>query len=96
MKKTAVIVSLLLAAFVVGCTTTSPGLASGAGTANAIHGELSCNYLFGIFPMGKDKPEFTIANAAEQANIKHIATVDFKKKSILGVWVTRTIMITGN
>lgn len=96
MKKAAILVLLVLAVIAVGCTSVSPGLASGAGTANAIHGELSCNYLFGVFPMGENKGKFTIAETAEQANIKHIATVDYKKKSILGIWVTRTIMITGN
>lgn len=95
MKKTAILVSLVLALFAAGCTSTAPGLASGAGTANAMSGEFSCNFLFGLFPMGKDK-EFTIAHTAELSNIKHIATVDYKRKSILGVWVTRTIMITGN
>lgn len=96
MKKTAIIVSLVLAMFMVGCTTTTPGTASGAGTANAIRGELSCTYLFGCFPIGDVPAEFTIAEAAKKANIKHIATVDYAAKGIPGIYLTRTIIITGN
>ena len=96
MKKTASLVSLVLALFAVGCTTTHPGIASGAGTANAIRGELTCSYLFGAFPIGDVPAEFTIAEAAKQANIKHIATVDYSEKGIPGIYVTRTIIITGN
>ena len=95
MKKTAILVSLVLAVLAVGCTTFRPGIASGAGTANAIRGELSCGYLFGVFPMD-DIAEFTIAEAAKQANIKHVATVDYQEKGIPGLFIKRTIIITGN
>ncbi len=95
MKKTAILVSLALALFAVGCTSTHPGIASGAGTANARRGELSCSYLFGAFPLGGPE-EFTIAEAAKQAGITHIATVDYKESGFPGIYVTRTIIITGN
>ena len=95
MKKTAILVSLVLAVLAVGCTSFMPVAASGAGTANARRGELSCAYLFGVIPLGGDT-EFTIAEAAKQANITHIATVDFQEKGLPGLYVTRTIIITGN
>lgn len=80
-------------ALAVSCTTVVPGSADSGASANAKRGEASGGFLFGVLPV--TSADVSISTAAANGGIKHIATVDHKVYSLLGIWVTKTTIVTG-
>lgn len=83
-------------AFVVlaaSCTTTLPHTA----TSNAIGskvGEASVNYLLSIIPIPFVQ-DAGIKKAASNGGISSISTVDVREFNVIGLWVRRTTVVTG-
>lgn len=93
MKKiffSALVLSGLLA---MGCSTITPMGATG-NAAGSKTGEASANFLFGAIPIPLNN-DYSINTAAKNGNLRTISTYDVKTKSILGIWVTRTTIVTG-
>lgn len=80
-------------ALAVSCTTVAPGQIDSGATANAKRGEASGGLLFGLLPVMS--ADFSVSTAAANGGITKIATVDYKMVSYLGIWVTRTTIVTG-
>ncbi|MBO6218240.1 MAG: hypothetical protein IJJ71_01095 [Treponema sp.] len=82
--------------FMSGCTTTKPGYGFGS---NAVisdanmekRGEATGVFLFGI-PIAADA---SMSTAAENGGITKIATIDTRTTNILGIFIKRTTIVTG-
>lgn len=92
MKK-ALVAALVLSAFLaVGCTSIRP-VAAGDSIGGSKVGELSANYLFGVFPLGGG--DTSIEKAAERGGITKISTVNERVFYFPWIWMTRTTIVRG-
>ena len=92
MKKLLAAASLALALSLTACTSFTP-LAAGSGEVAVKHGEASQATLFGFIPLSTN---CTILKAAQNGGIKHIATVDIKHFSFLGLYNSKTTIVIGD
>ena len=91
MKKTLVVLALVFAFVLVGCTTVSP-LAATSNNLGSKVGEAEGTYLFGTLPLGN--LDMGIQKAAQNGGITKISTVDVKTK--VGIFTTKvTTVVTG-
>lgn len=99
MKKFFAIATIAAALALSACTTVTPGyglLGSDAvvpGVSMQKTGETSGNFLFGILPLMS--ADLSVSTAAKNGGITKIATVDSKTFTILGIYVKRTTIVTG-
>ncbi len=93
MKKLVVsaLAAIALAAVATSCTTVSPRMVSSASIEKT--GEATGLLLFGALPL--TSADWSVATAAKNGGIKKVATVDFKRHSILGIVVWNTTIVTG-
>lgn len=80
-------------ALAVSCTTVSPRTSDAGASANAKRGEATGGFLFGVLPV--TSADYSISTAAANGGITKIATVDLKTYNLLGIWVTKTTIVTG-
>lgn len=91
MKKALVVLALVFAFVLVGCTTVSP-LAATSNALGSKVGEAVGTYLFGYLPLGN--LDMGIQKAAQNGGITKISTVDVKTK--VGIFTTKvTTVVTG-
>ena len=93
MKKIAIAALAALALATTACTTIVPVHSDAGASTNAKVGEASGNFLFGYLPL--TSADISIATAAKNGGVTRIATVDSKTYSLLGIWVVRTTIVTG-
>jgi hypothetical protein len=92
MKKTLVVLALVFAFVLVGCTTVSP-LAATSNDLGSKVGEAEGTYLFGALPLSFNI-DLGIQKAAQNGGITKISTVDVKTK--VGIFTTKvTTVVTG-
>ena len=91
MKKTLVVLALVFAFVLVGCTTVSP-LAATSNNLGSKVGEAEGTYLFGTLPLGN--LDMGIQKAAQNGGITKISTVDVKVKNLV-VLTKITTVVTG-
>lgn len=101
MKKLVVsaLAAIALAAVATSCTTVTPGI--GFGGASAVNpyssiqktGEATGLLLFGQLPLLT--ADYSVSTAAKNGGITKIHTVDSRRKSILGIVVWKTTIVTG-
>ncbi len=92
MKKLLTAGTLALALAFTSCTSFAP-LAAGAGEVGVKKGEATAATILGFIPVTKD---CTILKAAQNGGITHIATVDVKHFSFLGLYNSSTTIVTGD
>ncbi len=76
------------------CTTIIP-LTAGSGNVGEKRGEATVAYLFGFIPL-QFSDDSGILKAAKDGDITHVATVDVKKFSVLGIYTSKTTIVTGD
>ena len=97
MKRLTTAAAVLAASlFVGGCTTITPPsyVALATGGRMELTGEASATFLFGVIPL--PYADISVATAASNGGITRVATVDSKTRSILGIVVTKTTIVTGD
>ena len=94
MKKHALLIALVLSAFVMfGCKTTIPGQL-GSNKVGSKVGEASAQFLFGYLPLGDG--DFSLKTAASKAGITEIGTVDYRVEwPLVPIIITLTTVVTG-
>ncbi|MBR0099014.1 MAG: hypothetical protein IJP90_04800 [Treponema sp.] len=92
MKKLFAIATVALGLAFMSCSSYRP-VSAGAGTVGAKHGEATAAKLFGFIPLSSDN---TMLKAAQNGGIEHIATVDQKYFSFLGLYTSVTTIVTGD
>lgn len=100
MKKLVVsaLAAIALAAVATSCTTVTPGIGFGGNAVNPYAsiqktGEATGLLLFGALPL--TEADYSVSTAAKNGGITKIHTVDSKRKSILGIVVWKTTIVTG-
>ncbi|WP_294428807.1 TRL domain-containing protein [uncultured Treponema sp.] len=91
MKKLFTIATAVLALAFISCASYRP-VAAGPGKVGSKHGEATSANLLGFIPLGGDN---TMLRAAQNGGIEHIATVDQKYFSLLGIYTSVTTIVTG-
>lgn len=84
--------ALALALAFSSCSSYRP-IAAGAGTVGEKRGEATAAKLFGWIPLSSDN---TMLKAAQNGGIKHVATVDQKTFTFLGLYSSVTTIVTGD
>lgn len=92
MKKALVVLALVFAFVLVGCTTVSP-LAATSNALGSKVGEASVKFLFGYIPLSFNM-DLGIQKAAQNGGITKISTVDTKTKQGFLVTTVSTV-VTG-
>ena len=90
MKKIFALAAVVLGLTFASCTSYRP-IAAASGTVGEKKGESKGTMLFGIPTEG----DCSILTAANRGGIKHIATVDQKYFSFLGLYTEITTIVTG-
>lgn len=92
MKKIFAIATVALGLALASCTSYRP-VAAGSGVVGTKHGEATAATLFGFIPLGVDNSMLT---AAQHGGIEHVATVDQKMFTFLGLYTSVTTIVTGD
>ncbi|MBP3771650.1 MAG: hypothetical protein J6I53_03025 [Treponema sp.] len=92
MKKVFAIATVALGLALMSCSSYRP-VAAGSGTVGAKHGESTAATLFGFIPLSTDN---TMLKAAQNGGIEHVATVDQKFFTFLGLYTSVTTIVTGD
>ncbi len=92
MKKFLAAGVLALSLAFTACTTFRP-VSAGSGVVGAKHGEATAVTLFGLLPITND---CSMLKAAKNGGIEHVATVDQKIFTFLGLYSSVTTIVTGD
>lgn len=102
MKKFGVVMAVFSIFMILGCATIIPigtlyteakfpGIATGNGGSSSKIGVAQCTSIMGLVALG----DCSIAAAKKNGNINKVYNVDWKVKSILGIYGTYDVVVTG-